>query len=85
MHRTLVGIKSLASTPSIRLLSPAAGCGLVIKVAHLITDLDLGGAQFMLAKLVGGMNRDRFRNRVISLTERRPHWRDDPIIRNTGL
>jgi glycosyltransferase involved in cell wall biosynthesis len=44
----------------------------VIKVVHLITDLNVGGAESMLARLVGGMNRDRFHNHVISLMDPGP-------------
>ena len=44
----------------------------MIKVVHLITDLDFGGAESMLARLVGGMNRDRFQNQVVSLTDPGP-------------
>jgi len=42
----------------------------VISVLHLITDLETGGAEIMLAKLVGAMECDRFSNTVISLTDR---------------
>jgi glycosyltransferase involved in cell wall biosynthesis len=42
----------------------------VISVVHLITDLETGGAEMMLAKLVGAMDRDRFSNTVVSLTDR---------------
>jgi len=38
-----------------------------IKVAHLITGLDTGGAETMLAKLVLGMDRARFENVVLSM------------------
>ena len=38
-----------------------------IRVCHLITTLDVGGAELMLARLVESMNRDRFRCSVISL------------------
>lgn len=41
-----------------------------LKIAHLITDLDTGGAEMMLAKLVDNMDRERFANTVISLTDR---------------
>ncbi|HKQ34980.1 MAG TPA: GT4 family glycosyltransferase PelF [Nitrospiraceae bacterium] len=37
---------------------------------HLITDLETGGAEIMLAKLVGAMDCARFSNTVISLTDR---------------
>ena len=44
----------------------------MIKVVHLITDLDLGGAESMLARLVRGLNSDRFQNHVISLVNPGP-------------
>jgi glycosyltransferase involved in cell wall biosynthesis len=40
-----------------------------LKIVHLITDLDTGGAEMMLAKLVTAMERVRFSNSVISLTD----------------
>ena len=40
----------------------------MIHVVHLITSLDTGGAEVMLSRLVGAMDRTRFRNTVISLT-----------------
>ena len=42
----------------------------MIRIVHVISDLDTGGAEVMLAKLVGAMDRDRFSNAVISLTDR---------------
>ena len=42
----------------------------MIRIFHLITDLDVGGAEAMLAKLVNGMDRSRYANIVISLTDR---------------
>ncbi len=42
----------------------------MVKVVHIISDLDAGGAEVMLAKLVGGMDRTRFTNIVVSLTDR---------------
>ncbi|MFO0697638.1 MAG: glycosyltransferase [Nitrospira sp.] len=42
----------------------------MVQVVHVISDLDIGGAEVMLAKLVGGMDRTRFTNSVISLTDR---------------
>lgn len=42
----------------------------MVQVIHVISDLDAGGAEVMLAKLVGGMDRTRFANAVISLTNR---------------
>jgi len=41
----------------------------MIRIAHVISDLDTGGAEVMLAKLVGAMDRVRFSNTVISLTD----------------
>ena len=41
----------------------------MIRLAHIVSDLDVGGAEVMLAKLVGGMDRARFSNTVISLTD----------------
>lgn len=40
-----------------------------IRVMHLITGLDLGGAETMLARLVVASDRDRFHLRVVSLTD----------------
>ena len=42
----------------------------MIRIVHVISDLDTGGAEVMLAKLVGAMDRGRFFNTVISLTDR---------------
>lgn len=39
-----------------------------IKVLHLITDLDPGGAEMMLYKLLSRSDRDHFDHRVVSLT-----------------
>lgn len=41
-----------------------------MKIVHLITDLSTGGAEKMLAKLLSGMDHSRFRNVVVSLTDR---------------
>src|SRR5437867_267253 len=41
----------------------------MIRIVHVISDLDTGGAEVMLAKLIGGMDRTRFTNTVISLTD----------------
>jgi glycosyltransferase involved in cell wall biosynthesis len=38
-----------------------------VRVAHVITDLEIGGAELMLARLVGGVDRSRIDNVVISL------------------
>jgi glycosyltransferase involved in cell wall biosynthesis len=40
----------------------------MIKIIHLITDLDTGGAEMMLFKLVSNMNPKEYDNQVISLT-----------------
>jgi glycosyltransferase involved in cell wall biosynthesis len=38
-----------------------------IRILHLITSLDTGGAEMTLARLVGGMDRQKFESRVVSL------------------
>ncbi len=43
-----------------------------IRIAHVITELNMGGAEQMLRKLVTRMDRKRFRCVVISMTERGP-------------
>lgn len=45
------------------------GGGWVIKVVHLITSLSTGGAETMLFRLLGGMDRDKFSNMAISVTD----------------
>src|SRR5690606_22111369 len=50
------------------------GCGrpghvMTIRILHLITGLDTGGAERMLEKLVTGMDHGRFRNVVVSLKD----------------
>jgi glycosyltransferase involved in cell wall biosynthesis len=42
----------------------------MIRVLHLIVALTPGGAEAMLAKLVGRMDRERFESTVISMTDR---------------
>jgi len=42
----------------------------MIRIVHVISDLDTGGAEVMLAKVVGAMDRDRYSNTVISMTDR---------------
>jgi glycosyltransferase involved in cell wall biosynthesis len=42
----------------------------MIRIVHVISGLDTGGAEMMLAKLVAGMDRARFSNTVISLTDK---------------
>jgi len=44
----------------------------VISVLHVITDLEIGGAEMMLAKLVRRMDPSRYKNHVVSLTGRGP-------------
>ena len=39
-----------------------------IKILHLITGLERGGAEVSLLRLTGAMDRDRFENVVVSLT-----------------
>jgi glycosyltransferase involved in cell wall biosynthesis len=41
----------------------------VIKVAHIITDLSPGGAEFLLYRILTAMNPARFENEVIALTD----------------
>jgi hypothetical protein len=43
-----------------------------IKVLHLITSLDTGGAEMMLTHLAPAMDRQRFENVVVSLTTAGP-------------
>jgi len=43
-----------------------------IKIVHLITGLDTGGAEVSLQRLTGAMDRDRFENIVVSLTHEGP-------------
>lgn len=40
----------------------------MIRVTHVITGLELGGAELMLYRLVRALDRDRFQSRVVSLT-----------------
>ncbi len=44
----------------------------LMRVCHVITDLQVGGAQVMLHKLLSRLDRSRFDSRVISLTESGP-------------
>jgi glycosyltransferase involved in cell wall biosynthesis len=41
----------------------------MIKVAHIITDLAPGGAEFLLYRILSAMDSTRFENEVISLTD----------------
>ena len=43
-----------------------------LRVCHVINDLQIGGAQVMLHKLLSRLDRSRFDSRVISLTESGP-------------
>ena len=43
-----------------------------IKILHLITGLDTGGAETNLQRLTAAMRRDRFENVVVSLTSSGP-------------
>src|SRR5205807_9039343 len=40
----------------------------MLRVSHVITGLGVGGAEVMLVKLLGALNRDRFQSHVISLS-----------------
>ena len=40
-----------------------------MRVCHVITDLNTGGAEMMLYKLVSAMDGDRFKNTVVSMTD----------------
>jgi len=42
----------------------------MIRLVHVISDLEIGGAEMMLAKLMGRMDRGSFSNVVVSLTDR---------------
>lgn len=44
----------------------------MIKIVHLITDLLTGGAEMMLFKLVSNMDRSKFENIVVSMTDTEP-------------
>ena len=43
-----------------------------IKILHLITSLDTGGSEVSLQRLTGAMDRERFENIVVSLTNHGP-------------
>jgi glycosyltransferase involved in cell wall biosynthesis len=53
-----------------------------IKILHLITGLDTGGAEVSLLRLTGAMDPDRFENIVVSLTVPGPM---STAIRNQGI
>ena len=40
-----------------------------LKIAHIITGLNTGGAEIMLYKLLSGLDREAFEPRVVSLTD----------------
>ena len=42
----------------------------MIRIVHIISNLDIGGAEVTLTQLVSGMDTTRFHNTVISLTDR---------------
>jgi glycosyltransferase involved in cell wall biosynthesis len=42
----------------------------MIRIVHIISNLGIGGAEVMLARLVSGMDSSRFQNAVVSLTDR---------------
>ena len=44
----------------------------MIRIVHVISALSTGGAEMMLAKLVNGLDRQRFSNAVISLADAGP-------------
>ncbi|RKS90883.1 glycosyltransferase [Sphingosinicella microcystinivorans] len=54
----------------------------MIRVLHIITGLSVGGAETMLAKLIGAMNKDHFGNEVVSLTDFGPIAE---CMRDTGI
>ena len=53
-----------------------------VRLVHIITGLDAGGAETMIAKLIKGMNREIFQNEVISLTSMGPIGTD---LRDAGF
>ena len=54
----------------------------MIRVLHVITGLNTGGAEAMLAKLCGAMDKIRFPSRVVSLLPPGPL---EPVVRATGV
>src|SRR5579862_6740658 len=44
----------------------------MIRVTHVITGLEIGGAELMLARLLHNQDRDRFEQDVVSLTTAGP-------------
>lgn len=53
-----------------------------LHVIHLITDLDRGGAEYMLYRLLGAMSPGRFDSTVISMTDKGPVA---PLIERLGV
>lgn len=53
-----------------------------VRILHLITDLHIGGAENMVAKLVGAMDRERFENIVVSMTDGGALW---PVIEQADV
>ena len=53
-----------------------------LRVLHLITDLDIGGAENMLSKLVGAMDQSRFDNVIVSMMS---DGALRPLLEQTGL
>lgn len=43
---------------------------LMIRIVHVISDLDIGGTEVTLVNLIKGLDRNRFANQVVSLTGR---------------
>src|ERR1700720_1803145 len=58
------------------------GWRLMVTVLHLITGLETGGAEGMLARLVTRTDRSRFRSVVVSMTDR---GMVGPIIAGAGI
>lgn len=53
-----------------------------VRILHLITDLHIGGAENTVAKLVGAMDRERFENIVVSMTNGGALW---PVIEQADV
>jgi glycosyltransferase involved in cell wall biosynthesis len=60
-------VTSLSSSPETAAVSVASSRP--IRITHIITGLNIGGAEMMLYKVLCQMNRDAFRAEVISLIE----------------
>jgi glycosyltransferase involved in cell wall biosynthesis len=59
----MIGVAERAPSAPIRLERRSP----LISVSHVITSLDMGGAELMLLRLLGAMDNSRFRNSVIVL------------------